>query len=799
MKTFLSYVGSMKTMAVLMAIFAFSIGYATFIENDYGTITAKAEVYNAKWFELLLLLLSINLLVNIFKYKMYTRKKAPIFIFHVAFLVIVVGAAITRYFGFEGTMHIREGEESSVMQSADTFFSVEAQAGEAHAKSSEIVYLSKRGSNALGASLELEGKKIEVEMIEYIPDAIEELVEVKEGGFAIAELMITSGGNGTPLTLKEGSFYEAEGFILDFNSKLSFKKPVISVFVEEGALYMNHPMAMRYLKMDSGEQGELVPNEKEPFVGRTLFSAGGESFVVRDFKPSAKIELISDPNASPMRSGYDALRFRVNVADETKEISVMGRSGVLAKPHTLAFGDMNVSIFYGAKEIKLPFALHLKDFQLERYPGSMSPSSYASEVVLLDQEQNINMPYRIYMNHILEHRGYRFFQASYDQDEMGTILSVNNDPGTLPSYIGYFLLGLGMFWSLFSRENRFAALAKKAKDASQKHATATLAAMVLALGSLPLHATAELDPALKTILAFDSVHAKHFGELVVQDSGGRMKPLNTLSTQVVAKLYRSDTMKIGKNTLDANQVLLGMMIRPDIYRDIKMIYTKDEEINKLLGVKLDAKYVSFSQFFVDPDNMSGYKLAQYVDEAVRKEPKYRNTFDKAVLKVDEKVNIAYMVFTGDLIKIWPKPNDASNKWLGTIEALKTLQSDKANEVRNIAVVYFSAVDTALEKNDWKGAEEALGKIAEYQKFYGSEVYPSKNRIKAEVFYNEANIFERLFPYYMVVGFALLILSFVKILQPKFKIELYTKITLWLLVAFFVAHTVGLANRWYISG
>ncbi|MDD2567612.1 MAG: cytochrome c biogenesis protein ResB, partial [Thiovulaceae bacterium] len=412
MKTFLSYVGSMKTMAVLMAIFAFSIGYATFIENDYGTITAKAEVYNAKWFELLLLLLSINLLVNIFKYKMYTRKKAPIFIFHVAFLVIVVGAAITRYFGFEGTMHIREGEESSVMQSADTFFSVEAQAGEAHAKSSEIVYLSKRGSNALGASLELEGKKIEVEMIEYIPDAIEELVEVKEGGFAIAELMITSGGNGTPLTLKEGSFYEAEGFILDFNSKLSFKKPVISVFVEEGALYMNHPMAMRYLKMDSGEQGELVPNEKEPFVGRTLFSAGGESFVVRDFKPSAKIELISDPNASPMRSGYDALRFRVNVADETKEILVMGRNGVLSEPHTLAFADMNVSIFYGAKEIKLPFALHLKDFQLERYPGSMSPSSYASEVVLLDQEQNINMPYRIYMNHILEHRGYRFFQAS---------------------------------------------------------------------------------------------------------------------------------------------------------------------------------------------------------------------------------------------------------------------------------------------------------------------------------------------------------------------------------------------------
>ena len=800
MKIFLSTVGSMKTMAVLMAIFAFSIGYATFIENDYGTITAKAEVYNARWFEVLLFLLSVNLLLNIYNYKMYTRKKAPIFIFHAAFLVILVGAAITRYFGFEGTMHIREGQSSSLMQSADTFFSVEASSAEAHAKSSEMVYLSKMGSNTLSASLELEGKKVEVEMIEYIPDAIEELVEVKEGGFAIAELMITSGGNGTPLTLKEGSFYEADGFILDFNSKLSFKKPVISVFVEQGTLYMNHPMAMRYLKMDSGEQGELAPSEKEPFAGRTLFSAGGESFVVRDFKPSAKIELISDPNASPMRSGYDALRFRVKAANETKEILVMGRSGVLAEPHTLAFADMNVSIFYGAQEIKLPFALHLKDFQLERYPGSMSPSSYASEVVLMDQEKNITMPYRIYMNHILEHRGYRFFQASYDQDEAGTVLSVNNDPGTLPSYIGYFLLALGMFWSLFSRENRFGALAKKAKQASQKHAAACVGALALVLGTLPAHAASELDPALKTIAAFDAAHAKSFGALVVQDSGGRMKPLNTLSTQVMAKLHRSETLKIGKeHTLDANQVLLGMMIRPDIYRDIKMIYTKDEEINKLLGVKFDAKYVSFSDFFVDPDNMSGYKLAQYVDEAVRKEPKYRSTFDKAVLKVDEKVNIAYMVFTGDLIKIWPKPNDAANKWLGTIEALKTLEIDKANQVRSIAVTYFSAVDTALEKSDWKGADEALGKIAEYQKFYGSEVYPSQNRIKAEMFYNEANIFERLFPYYMVVGFALLILSFVKILKPNFNIEIYTKITLGLLILFFIAHTIGLANRWYISG
>ena len=30
--------------------------------------------------------------------------------------------------------------------------------------------------------------------------------------------------------------------------------------------------------------------------------------------------------------------------------------------------------------------------------------------------------YDIYMNHILNHSGYRFFQASFDPDEKGTIL-----------------------------------------------------------------------------------------------------------------------------------------------------------------------------------------------------------------------------------------------------------------------------------------------------------------------------------------------------------------------------------------
>ena len=75
MKQLLSLLDSMKTMALLMSIFAFAIGYATFIENDYGTITAKADVFNARWFEVLMLLLTINLSLNIWQSHLFAVPK----------------------------------------------------------------------------------------------------------------------------------------------------------------------------------------------------------------------------------------------------------------------------------------------------------------------------------------------------------------------------------------------------------------------------------------------------------------------------------------------------------------------------------------------------------------------------------------------------------------------------------------------------------------------------------------------------------------------------------------------------
>ena len=112
--------------------------------------------------------------------------------------------------------------------------------------------------------------------------------------------------------------------------------------------------------------------------------------------------------------------------------------------------------------MEIPFSIKLRDFIMDRYPGTNSASSYASEVTLIDNRSNHKEEHQIFMNHILDYDGFRFFQSSFDQDELGTYLSVNHDAwGTRISYLGYILLTLGMLFTLFSPISRFTLLSEK--------------------------------------------------------------------------------------------------------------------------------------------------------------------------------------------------------------------------------------------------------------------------------------------------------------------------------------------------
>ena len=788
-------ISSMKLTASLLTIFAVAVGVATFIESDFSTQTAQAEVYSALWFEALLALLGVNLLSSMIKHSMFNVKKWNVVLFHGSFLVILVGAMVTRFVGYEGSMHIREGESENRITSRETY--IQAIFTNKVRKNSfkKRVLLSEISENHFDEEVTVDGEMVNLKLLEYIPNASLEMVEDKVNGKTVLDMMVSMGGQGKEMKLKQGEYIESEDLVLNFGSDIKTDKKMVNITYENGHLHMSNPLEFNTLDMGTKNSAVLAVGEKNELQTRMLYQSEKTNFVLKSIMPYVSEKLVSKKVKGSRNRLQDALRMEVTYNGKSQELILMGSSGAVGYEKVASFDGMKVELSYGAVIKTIPFSLKLLDFQLERYPGSMSPASYASEVVLIDSAENVKMPYRIYMNHILDYKSFRFFQSSYDQDERGTVLSVNNDPGTLPTYIGYTMLAIGMFAQFFMTNGRFRKLMKKGrKYADQRNALASALAALVLIFSADTAKAEEVNEIVKIITSFDKAHAQKFGKLITQDSSGRMKPLNTLNVEIVNKIHGGTIAG-----MTADQMVLGMMVRPEAWREINLIRIKHKGINELLGIDEKNKYASFSQFLEVPENLQGYKLQEAIASAAQKAPVNRNKLDKELLKVDERFNIVYMVFTGQVFKLFPKPADENNKWFATIEALQSFKQDNALKVREVAVAYFTGIEASLQSGDWSSADKAIGEITKYQKFYGSDVYPSDNKISAEIFYNKFNIFEKLMPYYLVMGLILLVLSFVQILAPRFKLGLISKGATGLLIVFFILHTAGLLTRWYISG
>ena len=111
----LNFFISYKFALLLLFILAAGAGVATFLESIYDTPTAKILVYEALWYEIVMSALALCLLGIIIKAKMWRRFGS--FVLHAAFIVIFIGAALTRYLGTEGIIHVRQGESKNEMVS----------------------------------------------------------------------------------------------------------------------------------------------------------------------------------------------------------------------------------------------------------------------------------------------------------------------------------------------------------------------------------------------------------------------------------------------------------------------------------------------------------------------------------------------------------------------------------------------------------------------------------------------------------------------------------------------------------
>lgn len=775
---------STSAAGLYMVLFAIAIGGATFIENDFGTTAAQKVIFKSWWLELLIGLFGISLLVNIFRFRMIPQKKWAVLSFHAAIVIIIAGAAVTRYYGFEGMMHIREGSSANTFLSAETHLLFEAQQKGSKYRFDEPVLFASLGNNHFRESFQLGGKTIDVEVTEFMPNPKEFLLN-DETGLPTLQIVIGGANGREEYYLQEGQRSRIRGTLFNFTGQED--PQAFNIKMEAGQPYFKAPATFTQMVMATQQRDTLTAGLYHPLQLRSLYASGQQSFVFGQFTPTGLIELASS-NRKMESNSTAGIKIKVSDGTNTQEQYVFGSRGVEGRPRTFLLGDLQLSVAYGAKPVQLPFSLKLRDFIIEKYPGTNSASSYASEVTLLDAPNNVNRDQRIYMNNILNYGGYRFFQSSFDPDELGTYLSVNHDWwGTWISYLGYAVLTIGMVLTFFSKKSRFQQLASNLKKMRSQPQSALMLLPVLLASNLALAAPA---PNFIPGPAVSLDHAERFGRLIMQDHRGRMKPLNTYASEILRKLSRKEAVY----GLTAEQAIISMAAHPKDWYHIPLIKMgKHDKTRNLIPV--EGKLAAYSDFF---DQNGKYILQEHVRQAYNTPKKDRGVFEKEMMKLDERVNICNMVFSGSFLKVFPIPGDPNHHWESPNDAHRHGQQE-ASFGQRFYDAYIPTVQTALHEGDWALANRLIDELRQFQYKNGAAVIPSEGKVNAEILLNRLNVFSRLGKVYALLGMAFLGLLFTRVFKPELRLKWATRIALGIFLACFAMHAFGLGLRWYVSG
>ena len=787
----LQFLFSTKFMLVLLILFPLAMGIGTFLESWYSTDAARIWIYNAWWFELLMLLLMINFMGNIKKYNLLSKEKLSVLILHLSFIFILLGAFVTRYIGDEGVMPIRENNVSNTYLSEKTYLTVFVDGTEDGVPQRKTLksylLLSEHVNNDFTINDDFYSKDFSISYDDYKENVTEGLV-LDPSGERYIKLVEALDGNRQEHYIKEGQVTSIQNILFSFNY---YQKGAINVTSEAGEYYIESPFDGIYTIMSNQQSAELNKDKKQPLELRSLYQIPGFQFVFPEPALRGVFEIV-DAEVTD-REVEDALYLKVNYNGKSEDVSLLGGRGYVNNPKKVTIDDLDFYLSYGSDEVQLPFSIKLNDFIAEKYPGTEnSYSSFKSKVTVEDDKI---FDYDIFMNNILNHKGYRFFQASFDPDEKGTVLSVNDDFwGTFITYAGYLLLFISMTAIFFVGNTRFKFLAKQLNKKTSLIAF-LLSSTVLSAQSLDPNLKTEFIDSIISESAISKDHANSFGKIIIQDSGGRMKPANTFSSELLRKVSRSNSY----NGLNSDQVLVSIMDNPGVWFNAPIVYIKSgqkgDTIKKIIGVDEKIKKAPLVSFF---DSLGNYKLATNLEKAYLSN--VPSQIEKDIIELDRRVNLLYSALEGKIMRIFPVPNDDNNKWISYPEISEyTYEGADSLYVNNVLNLYFQTLRVSRQDQDYTQSEELLESIKGFQKKYGSKVMPSDFKINSEVVYNKADIFNRLYKWYLFAGLGLLLILIFQIFYDNKFTSHLIKLFESLIITLFVFNTIGLAARWYIAG
>lgn len=834
---------STRTMTALLLLFGISMGAATFVENAYDTDTAKTLIYNSTWFEILMLWLIVLFAANIKTYHLTKREKWPLLLFHLAFIFMFIGGAITRYVSFEGQMPIKEKQTTNEIISDLTYFKLNVSDGKQTLSYDKHPYVMSFFNakdtrwpfkRTFKQDYHFGDKVISLKTLDYFPLA-KDSVEATELGKKMLNIVSVGQEGRLNNYISEGEIKNIDGTVFTFNNP---RHGTVQLMEKNASITINPPIDGQYLSIEgqqigvvtdsallAQQSGKIKANESAALNHRTLYTINNTTFIIPKNSFKGKIVYYSGDKRNPVdKNLLAAIQLELSSGNERDTLLIKGGKGVTAFDKTVMINGLNISLGFGSKILYTDFSLRCDDFLVDRYPGSNNPSSYQSVITVIDR--GTEKQHQIYMNNVMDYQGYRFFQSSYFPDETGTILSVNADSwGTDVTYLGYFLLFTGMFFTLFWKGTHFWKLNNSLKQLHTKRLI-LFPFLLLLMGAgnycfgqqsitsvTPMPTSLQKEPGANSQFAkpgelgsgrmIDPVHAEKFGHLLVQDFQGRIEPMDTHTLELLRKIYKKDRYRKGALTLSSEQWFISMQVDPGYWANeplIKVGQKGSDQLIKETGANAEG-YTSYANL-TDP-NTGEFKLEKQYNQSFSKRKADQSNYDKGIIEVSERFNIFSSIAFGYYTQVIPVKNDPAQRWRSWIYSSEenAVQIDKT--AYPLLTNYFNGVKEGLKTGNWNKADKSLEEISQFQQVWGKKIVPPASKVNLEILYNHLNVFFWLMIAYSFLGMLMIILGFAEVFSSGLKyhhiIRLLTKILLGIMVVALAIQGVALGVRWYLSG
>lgn len=430
---------SIKNSIILIIITFLSMTIATYIENTNSKKSAWELVYSSFFFELLFYLIIVFLLFNIINFKMYRKEKFSIFVFHMSFILIIIGALITKNHGYKGKIFIKVNQDSNSLVSQDMYLKIK------ELKNGKSTTIISKGLESLNKTHTINNKFIKLNDKYYIKNGQTNIILDLENGSGVMAFEILNKDKRDSYLFEGKDFLKFNNLDILFNIPSKDKtKPYFKIDAHTDKriqFYSNIDVSTNY-----GEK--LEKNIFHELHQGIIYYINEKKLLISNIMTLAKTKF------EPVNYGASAFVIDVSYNGKTRELALLENNNSLDNfSNNIYFDKSRFDISFQREVTRLPFKIKLYDYKLKNYAGSSNIYTYESDIELKDKD-GFSIRKKIRINDPLTYGFFTIFQTKYEKHG-STILEINYNPGKYIIYIGYFLLTLGLMLTLINPNSRF--------------------------------------------------------------------------------------------------------------------------------------------------------------------------------------------------------------------------------------------------------------------------------------------------------------------------------------------------------